>query len=144
MWKWLLITWAMATPLVQLPTFHESRYVAVTVAFSTSVSRWLAATRVEERRGAHMKAASELSCAKLRWEALPAEQRTTQRVLDQLVCEAERYLESTLPPSLKEESKQEGGDEPQAAKAAKAESEREKEEEDALIEAMVAEAAKKQ
>ena len=92
-------------------TIGWSRYVAISVAFSTSVSRWLAATRVEERRTAHMKAASELNCAKLKWEALPGEQRTTQRVLDQLVCEAERFLESTLPPANKSWDKQrQGGD----------------------------------
>ena len=92
-------------------TIGWSRYVAISVAFSTSVSRWLAATRVEERRTAHMKAASELNCAKLKWEALPGEQRTTQRVLDQLVCEAERFLESTLPPANKQWDKQrQGGD----------------------------------
>jgi L-asparagine transporter-like permease len=31
LWKWLLLVWAMATPLIQIPTFHESRYVAMVI-----------------------------------------------------------------------------------------------------------------
>jgi hypothetical protein len=60
-------------------------------------------TRVEERRQAHMKAASELNCAKLRWEALPNEARAQQQELDNLVLEVEGYLEATLPPASKDD-----------------------------------------
>ena len=86
-----------------LATVGFTSYVAVTVSLSTSVSRWLTTTRVEERRQAHMKAASELNCAKLRWEALPNEARAQQSELDNLVLEVEGYLEATLPPASKDD-----------------------------------------
>jgi hypothetical protein len=82
-----------------IATLGFSRYVAVTVSFSTSVSRWLGSTRVEEQRKAHMKAASELNGAKLRWEALPREKRAQQMYIDQLVLGCEDILEATLPPA---------------------------------------------
>jgi len=28
-WQWLLLTWAMAIPVIQIPTFHESRWIAL-------------------------------------------------------------------------------------------------------------------
>ena len=34
LWKWLLLTWAMATPLIQIPSFHESRHVALLILCS--------------------------------------------------------------------------------------------------------------
>ena len=45
-----------------------------------------------------MKAISELTCTKLRWEALPAEKRAQQAEIDKLVGVVESYLEATLPP----------------------------------------------
>ena len=86
-----------------LATLGQTLVVAATVSGSMSISRWLETTRVEERRQAHMKAASELSCAKLVWESLPNEQRTKQDCLDKLVLEVENYLEATLPPAQKDE-----------------------------------------
>ena len=85
-----------------LATLGFSQYVAVTVAFSTAVSRWLSATRVEERRAANLKAASALNGAKLHWEALPQEKRSQQTYIDKLVLDVESCLEQTLPPASKD------------------------------------------
>jgi len=81
-----------------ISTLGYARYMAISVSVSTSVSRWMSNTRVEERRAAHMKAISELTCTKLRWEALPAEKRAQQAEIDKLVGVVESYLEATLPP----------------------------------------------
>jgi len=87
---------AVGTVLATIGT--NTKYVAVTVAVSTAVSRWLFSTMVEEQRENYERAVSELTCAKLRWEALPNEQRSQQAMRDRLVLNVERFIEACLPP----------------------------------------------
>lgn len=74
-------------------------YIAITVASSTAFARMLQTTRVEARRRAHARAASALNAARVRWEALPAEDRAKQSELDRLVLSVEQAIEATLPPA---------------------------------------------
>ena len=53
---------------------------------------------VEEQRENYERAVSELTCAKLRWEALPNEQRSQQAMRDRLVLNVEGFIEACLPP----------------------------------------------
>ena len=84
-----------------LATLGLSQWVAVTVAFSTLVSRVMQNYRLEELRLAYASAASALTDAKVTWDALPMEERVRQPKLDQLVQKVEHALEATLPPPAK-------------------------------------------
>ena len=92
----LFLASAFGTVLATIGT--NTKYVAVSVAISTAVSRWLLTTMVEEKRQNYERAVSELNCAKLRWEALPNEQRSQQAMRDQLVLNVEGFIEACLPP----------------------------------------------
>lgn len=73
--------------------------VAITVAVMTALSRMLQTTRIEAQRRAHTRAASALNAARVRWEALPSEERGRQAELDRLVLSVEQAIEATLPPA---------------------------------------------
>ena len=106
----LFVTAAVGTAIA---TLGYTKYVAVTVAVSTALTRWLNTTRVEARRSAHSRAASALSGAKLAWTALPREMRSRQAEIDQLVLRVESLLERTLPPDdleASQKSKSAGAD----------------------------------
>ena len=92
----LFLASAFGTVLATIGT--NTKYVAVSVAVSTAVSRWLLTTMVEEKRENYERAVSELNCAKLRWEALPNEKRSQQAMRDQLVLNVEGFIEACLPP----------------------------------------------
>ena len=92
----LFLASAFGTVLATIGT--NTKYVAVTVAVSTAVSRWLFSTMVEEQRENYERAVSELTCAKLLWEALPNEQRSQQAMRDRLVLNVEGFIEACLPP----------------------------------------------
>ena len=87
-----------------ISTVGYTKYVSVTVAVTTAITRWLNATRVEARRSAHSRAASALNGAKLAWTALPREMRSRQAERDRLVLRVENLLERTLPPAENEVS----------------------------------------
>ena len=91
----LFLSSAFGTVLATIGT--NTKYVAVSVAVSTAVSRWLLTTMVEEKRENYERAVSELNCAKLRWEALPKEKRSQQAMRDQLVLNVEGFIEACLP-----------------------------------------------
>jgi hypothetical protein len=106
---------AVGTVLATIGT--NTKYVAVTVAVSTAVSRWLFSTMVEEQRENYERAVSELTCAKLLWEALPNEQRSQQAMRDRLVLNVEGFIEACLPPQtsmlrVKDEAPQSGEEAP--------------------------------
>ena len=97
---------AVSAGSVALAYFGYASFVAITVSASTSLSRWMASTRVEERRKAYVKALSVLKHAKRRWERLKVatpEACGRQSELDRLVLEVEGYLEATLPPASKDD-----------------------------------------
>ena len=92
----LFVVAAVSTAIA---TVGYTKYVSVTVAATTAITRWLKATRVEARRSAHSRAASALNSAKLSWTALPREMRSRQTERDRLVLRVESFLERTLPPA---------------------------------------------
>ena len=91
----LFVTAAAGTAIA---TLGYTKYVSITVAISTALTRWLSTTRVEVQRSAHSRAASALNGAKLAWTALPREMRSRQAEIDRLVLRVESLLERTLPP----------------------------------------------
>ena len=95
----LFVVAAVSTAIA---TIGYTKYVSVTVAVTTAITRWLNATRVEARRSAHSRAASALNGAKLAWTALPREMRSRQAERDRLVLSVENLLERTLPPAESE------------------------------------------
>ena len=95
----LFVVAAVSTAIA---TIGYTKYVSVTVAVTTAITRWLNATRVEARRSAHSRAASALNGAKLAWTALPREMRSRQAERDRLVLRVENLLERTLPPAESE------------------------------------------
>ena len=97
----LFVVAAVSTAIA---TIGYTKYVSVTVAVTTAITRWLNATRVEARRSAHSRAASALNSAKLAWTALPREMRSRQAERDRLVLRVENLLERTLPPAENEVS----------------------------------------
>ena len=89
---------AAATGTV-LATLGLSKWVAMTVAFSTAMTRIIQNFRVDELRKANAKAMSSLSAVRLYWRALPREERGRQHEIDRLVNSVEGALEATLPPA---------------------------------------------
>ena len=90
---------AAAAAGAALAVVGQAQWAAVTVALATAANRVLQTTRIEARRRALMHAASALNAAKVRWEALPSEERARQLEIDRLVLKVEQALEATLPPA---------------------------------------------
>ena len=81
-----------------LATVGRPEWVAITVAFSTTLQGWLRQNRIEERRLAFRKAAAELADARMKWEAVPVEHKMMQKWIDQLVYRVESAIVSVVDP----------------------------------------------
>lgn len=91
--------YAVAAVGTVLATAGESRWVAVTVAYSTILSHLMAAYRIDDRRAAFAKATSALEGEKAWWMALGPEERVRQSSINSMVAKVEDALEATLPPT---------------------------------------------
>ena len=94
-----VLMYAAAATGTVLATLGLSKWVAMTVAFSTAMTRVIQTFRVDELRKANAKAMSALSAARLYWRALPREERGRQVEIDRLINSVEGTLEATLPPA---------------------------------------------
>ena len=81
-----------------LATIGSPEWVAITVALGQASQQWLRQNRIEERRIAYQQAAAELADARMKWEAVPMEERAIQRNIDSLVWRVESAVVSVIEP----------------------------------------------
>lgn len=81
-----------------LATIGSPEWVAITVALGQASQQWLRQNRIEERRVAYQQAAAELADARMKWEAVPMEERAIQRNIDILVWRVESAVVSVIEP----------------------------------------------
>jgi hypothetical protein len=81
-----------------LATIGSPEWVAITVALGQASQQWLRQNRIEERRIAYQQAAAELADARMKWEAVPMEERAIQRNIDSLVWRVESAIVSVIEP----------------------------------------------
>ena len=76
--------YAVAALGTVLATLGEGRWVAATVAYSTTVSRLMAAYRIDELRVAFVQAAATLESERAHWLALGPEEKALQKSIDKI------------------------------------------------------------
>eukprot|EP00756_Hemistasia_phaeocysticola_P041804 Hpha_TRINITY_DN16934_c0_g5::TRINITY_DN16934_c0_g5_i6::g.53289::m.53289 len=90
----LLLAAAIGTVLA---TLGNQKWVAVTVAVTTTTNRIQKELRIEENREKYAKAGVALNAAQLAWTVMPHYRKACPTSLDDLVSRVELALESILP-----------------------------------------------